>query len=65
MYEVLPISKKLQDKTNKFNLNKKLLKAIKLLSNNPNHPSLHTELLEPKENGFHSFRINLKYRGIS
>lgn len=31
---------------------------------NSNHPSLHTEVLEPKYLKIHSFRVNKKYRAI-
>lgn len=64
MYLVLPPTSKLLVKVKKHNLSKKLAKALALLAVNPDHPSLHTELLEPKNLGFYSFRIDLKYRGI-
>ena len=46
------------------NLRKKWEKAIKLFEFNPRHPSLHTELLEPKENLVYSFRLDKKYRAL-
>ena len=45
-------------------LTKKFSKQIVLLLENPKHPSLHTELLEPKEMKIYSFRIDKKYRAI-
>ncbi|KFL34547.1 hypothetical protein JU57_04370 [Sulfurospirillum sp. SCADC] len=46
------------------NLTKKFEKAKKLFENNPFHPSLNTELLEPKERLIYSFRLDKKYRAI-
>lgn len=43
---------------------KKWDKAKKLFEENPRHPSLHTELLEPKENLLYSLRVDKKYRAI-
>lgn len=41
---------------------KKFNKQFALLLENPKHPSLHTELLEPKRMRIYSFRIDRKYR---
>ena len=62
--EILALSKKVKDKIKKHNLQNKLEKQIKLLKSNPKHPSLNVELLEPKEYGIYSFRIDKKYRGL-
>jgi len=43
---------------------KKWLKARRLIENDPSHPSLNTELLEPKHRLIYSFRIDLKYRAL-
>ena len=43
---------------------KKFNKQVEIFSNNPRHPSLHTEILEPKKLKIYSFRINGKYRAI-
>ncbi|MDO8570986.1 MAG: hypothetical protein Q7R97_05380 [Candidatus Daviesbacteria bacterium] len=48
----------------RHNLTKKFEKQIQLLLENPRHPSLHTELLEPHELGIRSFRINKSYRTL-
>ncbi len=45
-------------------LTKKFNKQIKLFQQNPRHPSLHTELLEPKSAGVYSFRIDRRYRTL-
>ncbi|MBU1071115.1 type II toxin-antitoxin system YoeB family toxin [Patescibacteria group bacterium] len=61
---ILPPNKKVLQKANKLKILKKLNKAIKLLSNNPNHPSLNTELLHPKKMGIYSFRVDRKTRAL-
>ncbi len=43
---------------------KKWQKAVLLFSNNIKHPSLNTELLEPKWRGIYSFRVDRKYRAL-
>jgi plasmid maintenance system killer protein len=43
-------------------LQKKWKKIQALFVANPRHPSLHTELLEPKQNLIYSFRLNQQYR---
>lgn len=48
----------------KRGLLKKYWKQVKLLSENPRHPSLNVELMEPKGEGVYSFRIDRKYRAI-
>ncbi len=45
-------------------LTRKFNKQIKIFKNNPRHPSLHTEALEPKSLKLHSFRIDRKYRVV-
>lgn len=46
------------------NIEKQFQKSLHLFKENPNHPSLNNELLEPKHRGIYSFRINKKYRAI-
>ncbi len=48
----------------KHNLLKKYNKAKGLFENNPLHPSLNTEILEPKHRLIYSFRIDIQYRAI-
>jgi Txe/YoeB family toxin of Txe-Axe toxin-antitoxin module len=45
-------------------LSKNWEKAKNLFENNPSHPSLNTELLEPKHRLIYSFRIDRSYRAI-
>jgi len=54
------IKKYLQNKS----LDKKFKKQKKLLEGNLFHPSLDTELLEPRKMRIWSFRIDRKYRAI-
>ncbi len=46
------------------NLVKKFEKQYQQFLKNPNHPSLNLEILEPRSKGFHSFRLDRKYRVI-
>ncbi|OQW99034.1 MAG: hypothetical protein BWK74_03105 [Desulfobacteraceae bacterium A6] len=48
----------------KHGLLRKWHKAKSLFENNPSHPSLNTELLEPRHRGIYSFRIDIKYRAL-
>lgn len=48
----------------KHGLTRKWKKAKSLFENDPSHPSLGTELLEPKHRLIYSFRLDKKYRAI-
>lgn len=48
----------------KRGLYKKYHKQIGLFSLSSHHPSLHTEILEPRTLRIYSFRIDRKYRAI-
>jgi Txe/YoeB family toxin of Txe-Axe toxin-antitoxin module len=61
---IKPLRKDLQKILTKHQLTKKFNKQIKLFQNNPRHPSLHTEKIEPKHLHIHSFRIDKKWRAI-
>ena len=60
--KVKPLSPRLSKYLKNHGLVTKFNKQIRLLSENPKHPSLHTELLEPKQMRVYSFRIDRKYR---
>jgi len=45
-------------------LETKWKKAVSLFESNIRHPSLHTELMEPKEEMIYSFRVDRKYRAL-
>jgi Txe/YoeB family toxin of Txe-Axe toxin-antitoxin module len=46
------------------NLVKKFEKQYQQFLKNPYHPSLNLEILEPKNKGFYSFKLDRKYRVI-
>jgi len=54
----------LKEYLKKHNLEKKFKKAKQLFELDPFYPSLHTELLEPKDRLIYSFRLDKKYRVI-
>lgn len=54
----------LQKYLTKRSLVRKFNKQIELFKNNPRHPSLNIERLEPKRLKIYSFRIDRKYRAI-
>jgi len=54
----------IQKHLQKHSLAKKWEKAKMLFENDPSHPSLNTELLEPKHRLIYSFRIDKKYRAL-
>ena len=64
----MPCIVDLRDDINKYlrkhGLTKKWQKAKRLFENDPSHPSLNTELLEPKHRLIYSFRLDKKYRAI-
>lgn len=62
--DILPLSEKVKKKIEKHNLQSRFDKQIDLLNQNQKYPSLKVELLEPKEYGIYSFRIDRKYRGL-
>ena len=64
MPSILPLRDDIKEYFQKHALNKKWEKAKKLFENDPSHPSLNTELLEPKHRHIYSFRLDKKYRAI-
>lgn len=62
--KILPLHEEVIVYCKKRNLDKKLEKQIRLFQKNPFHPSLETELLEPKALRIWSFRVDKKYRAI-
>jgi len=62
--KILPLNSKVNKLLQKHSLENKFNKQIKLLAENPNHPSLRLELLEPKKYGVYSFRIDRKFRAL-
>ncbi|MEK7673687.1 MAG: hypothetical protein AAB371_00620 [Patescibacteria group bacterium] len=62
--KILPIHKEIAEYLKRRNLIKKFEKQIKLFEENIFHPSLDTELLEPKFLKFWSFRVDKRYRTV-
>jgi len=61
---VLPLHPEIVAYVKRRQLAKKLERRISAFEKNPFHPSLHTELLEPKRMRMWSFRIDRLYRAI-
>lgn len=62
--EVLPLGDRLRRHLTKQQLFSVFAKQVALFQVNPFHPSLHTELLEPKHLRLYSFRLTRRYRVI-
>lgn len=62
--QIKPLNDRLKLYLTKHQLNRKFNKQIKIFQENSRHPSLHTELLEPKSEEVYSFRIDRKYRAL-
>ena len=61
---IIELRTDIEEYIKKHGLSKKWGKSQKLFENNPSHPSLNTELLEPKHRLIYSFRIDKKYRAL-
>lgn len=59
-----PLRKDIVAYLEKHHLVKKWAKASALFEEDMRHPSLHTELLEPKWHGLYSFRLDRRYRAV-
>jgi Txe/YoeB family toxin of Txe-Axe toxin-antitoxin module len=64
MPRILNLRDDLEEYIRKQGLTEKWQQVKHLFENDPSHPSLHTELLEPKQRLIYSFRIDKKYRAI-
>lgn len=64
MYSVRPLRADLLKYIQHHQLSRPWFKSQQFFERNPKHPSLHTELLEPKENFIYSFRIDRRYRAL-
>ncbi|MDP2874336.1 MAG: hypothetical protein Q8N84_03545 [bacterium] len=62
--EVEPLRKDLAAILKRHALEKKYSKQERLFEQNPFHPSLHTEKLEPKTLNIFSFRLDKQWRAI-
>lgn len=61
---VKPLRLRLEKYCKSHGLTKKLKKQIQIFTTNIRHPSLNTEILEPKHLRLYSFRIDRKYRAV-
>mgnify|MGYP001575697526 CR=1 FL=1 len=62
--KILPLHSEITVYLKKKGMEEKFEKQKKFFENNPFHPSLETELLEPKKMKIWSFRLDKKYRAI-
>ncbi|MCG3121171.1 MAG: hypothetical protein ALAOOOJD_04171 [bacterium] len=61
---ILSLRADLERYLDKHQLRKKWNKQKRLFEQNWRHPSLNTELLEPKDLQLYSFRLDRKYRAV-
>lgn len=61
---ILPLHPNLKKYLKIHGLEKKFAKQKGLFEQDYTHPSLHTELLEPKKMKIYSFRVDKKYRAV-
>ncbi len=61
---ILPVHPNIEKYLKTRKLKKKFEKQIALFQENPFHPGLRTELLEPRKMKIWSFRIDRKYRAL-
>jgi Txe/YoeB family toxin of Txe-Axe toxin-antitoxin module len=59
-----PLKEEIKAYLRQHNLEKKFAKAVRLFEDNPLHPSLNTEILQPPQYRIYSFRIDQKYRAL-
>ena len=62
--KILPLHHEIVDYLRQRGLERKFIKQKSLFEQNPSHPGLATELLEPRHLRIWSFRIDRKYRAI-
>lgn len=62
--QIKPPRPDVEQSINKYGLRRKWDKAKQLFEANIRHPSLRTELLEPRWRGIYSFRVDKKYRAL-
>jgi plasmid maintenance system killer protein len=59
---ILPLTPKQNKYLHDHNLTKKYTKQINIFLSNIHHPGLNLELLEPRNKGIYSFRLDIHYR---
>lgn len=61
---ILPLSERLKSYLASRGLTQRFEKQRRLFQRDARHPSLNTELLEPKHMRVYSFRVTQKYRAV-
>ncbi|KKQ91899.1 MAG: hypothetical protein UU16_C0030G0002 [Candidatus Woesebacteria bacterium GW2011_GWA2_40_7] len=61
---IKPLRQDLTSFLKKRNLTRKFARQSQVFVANPRHPSLNTEVLEPKNLRIYSFRVDKKYRAV-
>ena len=61
---IFDLREDIEEYIQKHGLSKNWEKAKRLFENDPSHPSLNTELLEPKHRLIYSFRVDRKHRAL-
>lgn len=64
MEVMFPINRRILTYLKRHGIERAFEKQLLLFKHNPYHPSLHTEILEPKYLRIYSFRITRQYRAI-
>ncbi len=64
MLTIIDLREDIAEYINKHGLSGKWGKAKTLFETNPFHPSLNTELLEPRHRLIYSFRVDRQYRAL-
>lgn len=62
--KILGVNRRVEKYIRRRGLTKKFSKQLRLLKQNPRHPGLNVELLEPRNHGIYSFRVDKKYRAL-
>ena len=62
--KIIALHSEIREYFKKRGLEKKFEKQKRFFEENPFHPSLETEILEPREARVWSFRVDRKYRAI-
>ncbi len=62
--EIHPVTPRIRSYLESHQIVRSFEKQCALFRQNPLHPSLHTEILEPKHLKFYSFRVTRSYRAI-
>ena len=61
---IRPLSRRLRKYVRTRGLDARFTKQKALFEEDLRHPSLHTELLEPRHMGIYSFRVTRKHRAL-